>query len=95
MTEDLAEFFDEAEFADGAMYVASGANAKIVFGIFEDGNVDALGIVEEVGPAFTCALGDLPDVAQGDAITIRDVDYLVRGSSPDGTGLVRLKLEQQ
>ena len=93
-TEDLAAFFDPAEFASAATYTPAGGSAATVNGIFDNGFADPLGI-EGGAPRFTCVAADVAGVAHGDALAVDGTTYRVVGVEPDGTGLVALKLQEQ
>ncbi len=83
--EDLAPMF--ADFA-----VTATIGAASVQGIFDTAYADALGM-GGYAPVFTCAASDVPTIAAGDAITIGGDAYTVGTVEPDGTGIVRLRLE--
>lgn len=89
--EDLSVFFDPDDFADEAFY--DGASEPIN-GIF-DADYLAPEDIEGSAPWFWCAVVDVPSVAHGKQLVINGITYKVRGVQPDGTGVVRLKLEQQ
>lgn len=91
-TEDLAAFTDPSDFGVAGLYTPSGGTASTVNGIF-DAEYQADNGMEGSGPAFSCDAADVPSVAHGDALVIDDVDYVVRGVKPDGTGWVVLILE--
>lgn len=85
-------FFDPDDFADEAFY--DGA-ADAIYGIFDAEYMAPDELVEGVAPFFWCAVEDVPGVVHGKQLVILGTTYKVRGVLPDGTGVVRLKLEQQ
>lgn len=91
--EDLAPFFNVADFADTA--TLDGAD---VAGIFDGAYIDPLD-VESSGPVFTLATSSAAGVAHGSTLIVASGfgagTYKVRGVQPDGTGVTVLKLEQQ
>lgn len=91
--ENLAPFFNVAEFADTATL-----DAVDVAGIFDADYVEALG-VESSGPAFTLPTSATVGVAHGSTLVITSGlgtgTWKVRGIQPDGTGVTLLKLEAQ
>jgi hypothetical protein len=94
--EDLDEFLDVDEFADGAIYTPTGGSSSTVLGIFDDGYLEQFGgSVEDAAPTFLCKASSVPNLAQGDAFIIRGVTYESFGNEPDGTGMVRIRLEKQ
>lgn len=93
--EDLPAFFDTSS---GFAVPAVWKNAVAVDGIFENDYVEDLagtiaGLESRV-PAFICAEEDVDGVLQGDDFEVDGVAYRVAGVQPDGTGLVRLRLER-
>jgi hypothetical protein len=95
---DRLSFLDADEFGVGASYVKDGGSAIDIEGIF-DAEHQMLGLgdgdIASVGPEFTCREADLPaGYGDGDEITIGSVLYFVRHSEPDGTGMVKLRLER-
>ena len=92
--EDLDEFLQDSDFAVGAIYTPTGGEPRIVLGIFDRPYFEALGpVMEGSAPSFTCKASDVPELAQGDAFTIAGVAFTSTGNEPDGTGLVRIKLD--
>ena len=87
-TEDLTAFFDTDGFAVTAT-VGDGS----VSGIFDHEFVEAQGVAGEV-PVFLCAASDVSAVAVGAALTVNGQAYAVRVRQADGTGLMRLVLEE-
>ena len=97
-TENFDNFFDTDDFAVSATWTPSGGDATAVIGIFDNEYFEAGG--GEVGaegskPAFHCETADIPNAAQGDAIVINTVNYLIINIQPDGTGQSLLILEDQ
>jgi len=79
--------------ADGGSYYKAAPNS--IVGIFDNGYVSA-GVdveVESSSPTFRCESSKVSEVAHGDRLSIDDVDYVVRGSEPDGVGMTFLILE--
>lgn len=87
MTEDFSAFFNASEHGTTATY-----NAADVVGIFEDRYVEVNG-VETVKPTFACAEAEVAGVAHNDTITINALVYTVKGTQPDGTGVILLILQ--
>lgn len=84
---------DTGEFGAQAIY----NGATIVFGIFDDEDVEVQG---PDGPAvimpqitFGCAISDIPDVSDGDTLEIAGRSYVVRSWKRDGEAYVDLFLE--
>lgn len=109
-TEDLSEFFDTTYGFAITMRIdiATGpSNGNQVDGIFDDEYVDEAGElgIELTAPTFLCAKSDVANIKHGDRLTNEEIDgqftavgqkyFKVRGVMPDGTGLVRLALEEQ
>lgn len=96
--EDLAPFFDIAEFGVVAGYVPAGSSDDpvLINGIFDRAYAEPIdGIVEGTRPVFMCASASVPGAAHGDELEIDGTIYVVRGVQPDGTGVVLLVLEVQ
>ena len=92
-TEDLTEFFGTDDFAITAML----AGTTSVNGIFDNAALAIPGgeaAVEGSVPTFTCALADIPAVAQGQTIVINSTTYTIIAVHPDGTGVVVLGLSE-
>lgn len=100
-TEDFDAFFGSSEvtsgFAVAATYTPDGGDPSTIYGIFDDEYFDEVGGVgiEGSAPAFHCEAADVSGVAQGDALTVNSVSYIIRNVRPDGTGYVVLILEEQ
>jgi hypothetical protein len=89
--EDLAPFFNTADFASAATL-----NGVAVNGIFDNDYFEPLGNeVQGSAPRFVCAAASVPSVAHGQSLVVGGVTYKVRGVEPDGTGTVVLRLEKQ
>lgn len=95
---DRASFLDVDEFGVAATYTPNGGDPVTVNGIF-DNEYEEVGFgdvgLESSSPAFTCRESDVTGVAQGDALVINSVNYLIRNPQPDATGMVVLILEKQ
>lgn len=88
MTEDLAAFFDTAEFAE----TVTRANATTFSAIFDLQYIDPLGVAGN-DPAITAPAS--VNLVRGETLTIRAAAYKVRTIEPDGTGIVIARLEKQ
>lgn len=94
--EELSEFVDTVDgFGDTALY----NGATVVKGIFVNDYVPTAGELvdtESQTPMFSLAAADVPDVAQGDTLQVKGVDYTIASVQPDGTkkdgGWLRLGL---
>lgn len=95
---DILDFFELDDFADAATYTPIGGSASTVLGIFDNPQAsrNATDLIDVTIPApqFVCRTVDVPNAADGDAIVIRSVSYLVRVSLNDGTGVSTLLLEK-
>jgi hypothetical protein len=90
-TEDLSVFFSTDDFA-----VAATLQGVAVNGIFDETYMEPIGnVVEGRAPIFTCATTAIPAVSQGQTLVIGARTFKVRGVEPDGTGVTRLRLEEQ
>lgn len=91
--ENLAPYFNTAEFADSATLDGTSVN-----GIFDGEYTDPLD-VESSGPVFTLPTASSSSAAHGQTLVIATGHgagtYKVRGVQPDGTGVTVLKLEKQ
>ena len=95
--EPISEFFGTDDFAEVATYTPSGGTPVTVNGIFDLEYVDIdLGGIPIAGlkAVFTCATDDIPGGSEGDAISVRGVDYTIMVCQPDGTGVTKLILEE-
>ncbi len=92
-TEDLTEFFATSDFA----VTATLAGTISIAGIFANASSPIAGgeaAVEGSIPTFTCAMADIPSVAQGQTILINGATYTIIAVHPDGTGVVTLGLSE-
>ncbi len=85
---DLDVFLDTDDFAVTA--TVAGVSVSALF--------DRLyGETEEIAgyrPALHCKTTDVSSVAEGDAVTVEGVSYIVAGIEEDGTGITRFVLEE-
>ena len=91
-TEDMTQFFSQAEFAEVVTL-----NGVAVSAIFDNGY--ALGNVGMVGmgstqPSITLATSSVPASPVGKAVVVRGLACQVALHEPDGTGLSKLILER-
>ena len=97
-TSDLLDFFELDDFADTATYTPIGGRHTYVKGIFDNPqasrNATDMMDITIPAPQFVCRTADVPNAADGDAIVIRSVSYLVRVVLTDGTGVSTLLLEK-
>lgn len=93
-----AIFFEPNDFGDAATYTPAGGSATTVNGIFDHAaaEIDAGGAVSVIAeqPRFVCATSSLPSAAEGDAMVIKTISYVVRVVFNDGTGTTELFLEK-
>jgi hypothetical protein len=99
-TEDFSPFFDLDGFAVEAKYTPTGKEQKIIKVIFDQEYVEAItdGMVPVGIQQATCLCKgvDVADAAEGEPVVINSTNYKIVGPpQPDGTGLVRLMLENQ
>lgn len=91
-TEDLSQFFVEADFAQAATL-----NGVAVTGIFDNsyitGAVGPAGMAS-TGPIFTLPTADVPASPVGKTLVTGGVTYTVAEHQPDGTGVSALMLER-
>jgi hypothetical protein len=94
--EDLALFFDTAEFAVEALATTRLGESVQLKVIFDAPHVDALGIggMEASQPAVMAATHLVRDLAHGDILTVDQEDFRIVGAQPDGTGVTRFLLER-
>lgn len=87
--EDLAPFFNAAEFAHDATL-----NGVAVRGIFDNAYamLDVGGEAYATGPAFVLPSADVPDPVVGLTLVVNAVSYKVAEPMPDGTGVTVLRL---
>lgn len=87
--ENLAPFFNVAEFADAATLDGAPVN-----GIFENGYSEVFGMSTH-DARFTCAASAATAAATtASVLVVRATTYRVRSVQPDGTGVVTLLLER-
>lgn len=67
-------------------------NGNSVYGLFDNGYADALGIAGR-DPALLVIESQVGALSIGLAITVDAAAYTVVGIEPDGTGITRLQLE--
>lgn len=89
-TEDLTVFFDPSDFGETALI----GGTTSVNGLFDVEYVESFDAVGNA-PVFTCAAADVVGVVNGTALAIRSTDYVIRSQQPDGSGVVRMILEEQ
>ena len=87
-TEDLSQFFDDADFAVDVTY-----NNGTIQGIFDHEYV-ATENVEGERPILTCMESSVIGVAHGESLTVNGTDYTVVEARPDGTGIMVLILSE-
>jgi hypothetical protein len=87
-TENLAPFFNVAEFASSA--TLDGAS---VSGIFDNAYTDIMGIASRV-PMFTLPTASASAATQASVLITGGVTYRVTSVQPDGTGVTALMLER-
>lgn len=91
-TEDLSDFFNEADFAQSATL-----NGVTVSGIFDNsyitGSVGPAGIAS-AQPLFTLATADVPANPVGKTLVTGSITYTVAEHQPDGTGVSTLALQR-
>ena len=85
-----------SEFSEVGTYTPAGGSAVQIRGIFDrQAEVTDLGEMIEldgVAAVLVIEAAAFPNVARGDAVSIRGNDYQVVGIEPDGTGHKRLIL---
>jgi hypothetical protein len=86
-SEDVSLFF--ADFGETATW--KGSTSITV--IFDNAYQLAYGLVEGTNPVILAKAADVPGVAQGDAISLRSVNYTIADIEPDGTGMTVLRLK--
>lgn len=87
----------EAKVNDAAIRRIANATAIIngvaVDGILSNEYTEFSGVIGGSNPTFMCKSADIASVANGTAISINSVNYLVAGApQPDGTGMTLLQL---
>ena len=86
-TEDLAPFFNRADFADDAT-----VGGVELAGIFDNDYIDTFGIVAGSQPSLLVASAAVSAIKFGDAVVIGAANYTVNDIKPGGTGLTRILL---
>lgn len=90
-TEDLAPFFNTADFAVDA--TLGGVAVKGIFDkSYQFGDVGGNGMAS-TQPAFTLATSAVPANPVGTTLVVGGVSYTVAAHEPDGTGVSQLFLE--
>lgn len=93
----LEDFFDEEQHGETATWTPASGDAKSIAGIFNhEFSENSLGTAgaESTTPIFVCQASKVPNIAQGDTLTINSQNYSVRQVEPDGQGVVALVLEK-
>lgn len=91
--DDLGAFFILDDFATTATFKGGS-----VVGIFDNPQV-SLGMTIDFDitipqPKFICRTADLPNVQEGDTLTVNSTDYYIRIQINDGEGVSTLSLEK-
>lgn len=94
--DDLLLFFDEDDFATTATFTIGGMDVD-VSGIYDNPQAsrsvtDMLDITIP-SPQFVCRTNDVTGVAEGDAVVINTINYVVRVHLNDGLGVSTFILE--
>lgn len=96
--DDILLFFDVEDFGEQVTYTPDGGSATTIIGIFDDPqasrNASEMLEVTIPSPRLVCRTADVPNAADGDELTARGVDYIVRVVLTDGTGVTTLILEE-
>lgn len=97
--DDLAIFMNVNEFGVSATYTPQGGTASTISVIFDNDvqETDAGGQITFVTavPRVIARTIDVPNAAEGDAITINTVDYIVLVALDSSLGTTELRLERQ
>lgn len=88
LTDDLAAFFDVAEFG----VQATPATGPAITVIFDRAFVEQLGI-DATMPVAIARTADVSGLVRGSVLTIAGVAYRVTSTQPDGTGITTVYLE--
>lgn len=80
-TEDFDEFFDAADFATAITIAGTSVNA-----IFDNEYVEVNGVTSR-RPVIQFETAAKSSAAQGDAVVINSVNYVIEVIEPDGVGL--------
>lgn len=91
--EDIDAFFDVDEFASAATWGGSAVPVPVIFD--RDYAEPFAGLAEDAQPSALAPAARMPGVKHGDTLVVDGITYRVRGVEPDGTGVVRLRLEKQ
>jgi S-adenosylmethionine/arginine decarboxylase-like enzyme len=86
--EDLAPFFNVADFADAATL-----DGVAVSGIFDNGYEEAFGMTTHEA-RYTMASSEAASATNASVLVVRSTSYRVRVPQPDGTGVTVLLLER-
>ena len=90
-TEDLTAFFRTEDFAVSATY--AGSTIKV---IFEAPYYESIsGVVEGTQPTALCRTADVSGARHGDNFAVGSTTYKIVGVEPDGSGVTRLRLQEQ
>jgi hypothetical protein len=97
LTDDLSTVFDTVDFSVVGTYTPDGGSATSINGIFDDEDLEVdVGegsLILQRSAKFTCASGDVIGIAEGDALTVASVDYIITYFKDDGTGVTETYLE--
>lgn len=84
------------DFAETATYTPAGGSARYVSVIFdrvsEVTDIGEMIQMDGVAAFMHCKTADVPELAIGDAMSVRNADYRVVGVEPTGTGITRAQL---
>jgi hypothetical protein len=96
-SDDLTVFFDLDDFGTVAKYAATNKRTVNINGIFDNPSASLTATqnmdVTMPKPTFVCRTADVPNVAEGDFLTIRSKKYTVRVVLDDGVGVTTMMLE--
>ena len=85
-----------ADFYEAATWTPAGGSATAIRGIFDrNSDVQDIGAMIEmdgVAAMLNVSPEDVPGVARGDVVVVRNVTYQIVGIEPDGTGRTMLVL---
>jgi len=62
--------------------------------IFDNLYAATLGFTAGTSPVLIVKAADVPNVAQGNSVTVLTISYTVTAVEPDGTGLLLLRLQE-
>lgn len=96
--DDLGNFFLLEDFAISVNFLQNDVVIGSVLGIFDNPQISR-GMNNEFDitipqPKFTCRTADLPNVAEGDKLSISGVEYYIRVQINDGEGVSTMSLEK-